>query len=365
MALRAGDWVEVRSKEEILRTLDKQGRLDNMPFMPEMFAYCGKCLPVYKRAHKACDTINPVSKRRLTDTVLLGNIRCNGSAHGGCEAQCSVFWKEAWLKPIPAPGSKAPSEVASQPVTSRGCTEEDVTRATRLENPPFDEIHYRCQATDFPLFSAPINSRSLDLYVEDYTSGNVSLKELFQTSSYFLFKAVSRLRAEDDGGIWSKLYDRFQRLWGGLPYPRRRGKLKKGDKHPLVSLNLQPGELVRVKSYEEILATIDEGNRNRGLFFDAEQLPYCGGVYRVRSRVERFLDEKTGVMLTMKTPAVILDGGWCRSYYSEHRAFCPRAIYGWWREAWLERAPEGSVPSTTCPRTRAALGIRSAEEVEG
>ena len=32
----AGDWVEVLSKEEILRTLDKNGRLDKLPFK-----YCG------------------------------------------------------------------------------------------------------------------------------------------------------------------------------------------------------------------------------------------------------------------------------------------------------------------------------------
>ena len=41
-AVRAGDSVIVRSKEEILRTLDKNGRLDGMPFMPQMFEYCGK-----------------------------------------------------------------------------------------------------------------------------------------------------------------------------------------------------------------------------------------------------------------------------------------------------------------------------------
>ena len=38
--LRVGDWVEVRSKDEILSTLDSDGRLDGMPFMPEMFAFC-------------------------------------------------------------------------------------------------------------------------------------------------------------------------------------------------------------------------------------------------------------------------------------------------------------------------------------
>ena len=42
MKSRAGDWVEVLSKEEILGTLDKNGRLDELPFMPQMFKYCGQ-----------------------------------------------------------------------------------------------------------------------------------------------------------------------------------------------------------------------------------------------------------------------------------------------------------------------------------
>ena len=55
--LRVGDWVEVRAKDQILRTLDKRGRLEGMPFMPQMFQYCGKRFKVFKRAHKTCDTI--------------------------------------------------------------------------------------------------------------------------------------------------------------------------------------------------------------------------------------------------------------------------------------------------------------------
>ena len=39
--LRAGDLVQVRSKEEILKTLDEKGQLENLPFMPEMFEFCG------------------------------------------------------------------------------------------------------------------------------------------------------------------------------------------------------------------------------------------------------------------------------------------------------------------------------------
>src|SRR5262249_30747550 len=58
-----GDWVEVRSKDEILRTLDKNGQLDGLPFMPEMFKFCGRQLRVYKRAHKTCDTVHEYKGR--------------------------------------------------------------------------------------------------------------------------------------------------------------------------------------------------------------------------------------------------------------------------------------------------------------
>src|SRR3954447_20253873 len=98
LKLRAGDWVEVRSKDEILKTLDSKGRLENMPFMPEMFAYCGKRLRVGKAAHKTCDTIDWTGGRRLTGSVHLEDIRCGGQAHDGCGAACLIFWKEAWLK---------------------------------------------------------------------------------------------------------------------------------------------------------------------------------------------------------------------------------------------------------------------------
>jgi len=58
MTLCAGDWVQVRSKEEILATLDGNGRLDGLPLMPQMLKWCGQRFQVYKRAHKTCDTVN-------------------------------------------------------------------------------------------------------------------------------------------------------------------------------------------------------------------------------------------------------------------------------------------------------------------
>jgi hypothetical protein len=96
-----------------------------------------------------------------------------------------------------------------------------------------------------------------------------------------------------------------------------------------------------VKPYEEILGMLNSQNSHRGLFFDAELVPYCGETFRVRAQVSQFIDEKTGKMKRLKTPAVILENVWCRSRYSNHRMFCPRSIYSWWREEWLDRVDEG------------------------
>ena len=103
------------------------------------------------------------------------------------------------------------------------------------------------------------------------------------------------------------------------------------------ALGLQPGELVRVKSKDEIAATLGPDGRNRGLTFDREMLPYCGGTYRVRQRVRRFIDESRAQMVELKTDAVTLDDVVCSGERSMIRWFCPRGIYPYWRESWLER----------------------------
>ena len=72
-----------------------------------------------------------------------------------------------------------------------------------------------------------------------------------------------------------------------------------------------------------------------------------GGTYRVVKRVSKILDEKTGKMVEMKTPAIILNGVVCQARYSSCRMFCPRSIYSYWREIWLERVEVGR-PGTDC-----------------
>ena len=98
--LRPGDIVEVRSAAEILATLDDGAALDRMPFMPEMVSHVGRRYRVTRRVDKICDTIASTGSRRMYNTVYLEDLRCDGSGHGGCQAGCKLYWKEAWLRRV-------------------------------------------------------------------------------------------------------------------------------------------------------------------------------------------------------------------------------------------------------------------------
>ncbi|MCK1597309.1 hypothetical protein [Bradyrhizobium sp. 164] len=363
--LRAGDWVEVRTKEEILSTLDKNGRLDELPFMPQMFKYCGKRFKVYKRSHKTCDTVTNTGGRWLPNGIHL-DLRCDGEAYGGCQAACLIFWKEAWLRPVT--GSANPAESSSgrqygrskHCADARRCTEEDIDRGTRvLDGDAGGEIRYSCQATELPRFTTLLRWWDARQYVEDYTSGNASLGRLARGFIYLAYWHLALAKRARLGHVSRLVYDFFQELRGGVPFPRWKGTIPHRHETPTVSLNLQPGELVRVKTYKEILATVDSENINRGMAFDAELVPYCGGVYKVKTQVTKFIDEKTGKMRSLKTPAVILEDVWCRSRYSNCKMFCPRSIYSWWREVWLERISDGAdaprLATDPCSRERLRL----------
>ena len=338
--LSAGDWVEVRSKDEILRTLDK-GQLEGLPFMPQMFNYCGQRFPVFMRAHKTCDTVNKTGGRRIAGAVHLQGLRCDGAAYGGCDAACLIFWKEDWLKKVPGPVlSKigVPARVHSATQTPPQCSEQDVVKATRASGSSDADPTYVCQATHLPQATTLLPWWDLRQYVEDYQSGNVDLRTIVEGALYVSYFGATELAKRLRGRTTLvRLYDRFQSLRGGVPFPRKYGRVPGGQKTPDRALNLQPGDLVRVKSYDEILETLDGANKNRGLFFDAEEVPYCGQVHRVRSRVNRIVDERTGKLIQVRGNTVILEEAWCKGHYSDKRMFCPRAIYSFWRETWLER----------------------------
>jgi hypothetical protein len=348
LRLRAGDWVEVRSQAEILLTLDEHGRLDNLPFMPEMFAFCGKKFQVYKRAHKTCDTVFPIRGRRVEGTVHL-ETRCDGQAHGGCQAACLIFWKEDWLKPA----SRTSQDDAAPPTgaltedvkaaRSSGCSESDVWANAQVRNANAGTSKFICQATQLPYATKDLAWWDIRQYLEDYFSGNVDLKRILSGLVYSIYYHLSEAGI-GLGPAMRWFYDKFHPLWRGTQFPRKSGTVPLEVSTPSATLDLQPGELVRIKPYAEILRTLNTDNKNRGLFFDAEMVPYCGGSYRVLHRVTKMIDEKTGEMHELRSSCIILDAVICQSRFSHCRMFCPRSIYSYWREIWLERiVPDASV----------------------
>ncbi len=344
--------MEVCSKEEILATLDGDGELEGMPFMPEMLAFCGQRFQVYKSAHKTCDTVFPVRGRRVHRTVHLST-RCNGQAHGGCQAACLLFWKEAWLKPVqPNAAGESVVRIVSRPTrvaAATGCNEAALHTRAACQAAEGQEPIYSCQATQLPYATSALSWWDIRQYIADYRSGNVGWKRLFDGLCYSIYWNISQAGV-GLGRPMRYLYDKLHPLWHGTMFPRNTGTIPVGQATPEASLNLQPGELVRVKSHAEILKTLTTASRNRGLWWDAEMVPFCGGSYRVLQRVTRIVDEKTGKMLLMKTPSIMLEGVFCESRYSECRMFCPRSIPSYWREIWLER-----VDAVTMARDRHTL----------
>lgn len=329
LGLRAGDWIVVRSKEEILATLDADCRLDGLPFQPEMFAFCGKRMKVAKTAHKTCDSsIHHTGGRRMHDTVHLEGGRCDGSAHDGCEADCVFFWKEAWLR----------RERGASPVVVMAAgvpTESDVLRATREPGGDPADPTWVCQTTHVYQASEPLAWWDLRQYVHDVVGGNHSAWHMMRLMLLAGYRKIVHL------GIgyrfWISAYNRFQRWRGGKPFPEIQGCIPTGQPTPVENLGLQPGEWVQVKSPEEIAATITPAGFNRGMRYDPEMLKYSGERYRVQKRVNRLINEKNGKMTAMKTSCIQLEHVYCRAECTETRLGCPRAINTYWREIWLKR----------------------------
>ena len=301
--------------------------------MPEMVQYIGKRFRVAYRVEKICDTISGAyGSRRMHNTVFLEQLRCAGSAHGGCQAECRLYWKEAWLTKV-SDGSKGASP------NTEGMQALEQLIHSNVYQRKAESAHadvFRCQATEALRATAPLSQWEPGQYLRELASRNVSL-------GGFVYVAMQAL-ARKCSWILQRIARRTT-LQKTIPNPAtRRGASEK--------VGLQPGEWVEVKSAEEITQTLDCNNRNKGLAFAAnEMLPACGKRYRVRRRIDRIVDEATGRLLTIKNDCIALEGFVCMGDRSSGRYFCHREVYPYWREAWLRRveepAPNGSSSSAS------------------
>lgn len=317
---RAGDEAEVRTAREILATLDEDGTLEAVPFMPEMLEHIGKRYPVYKRLEKICDYFSgePSRARFIPSAVVLSDLRCDGSAHGGCMARCRYFWKEAWLR---SPGSTPPPPDPEAEAAAREELERRVRAATRVERvvDEHPEQVWRCQITEAIRASTPVGEADPRRFLRELTSRNVTLWQFTRVAFRAVTERIGRkLRLVPEFGIKVAGADRVA-----------------GD-----MLDLKPGEVVEVRSREEIARTLDESARLRGLVYTAEMNPACGKRFQVKERIERLIDERNGRMIEIKSDCVTLEGFICTGEHTRGAWFCAREHYPIWREAWLKRAEQ-------------------------
>lgn len=302
----AGQIVWIHGLEAILKSLDADGKLDGLPFMPEMIPFCGQSFHVSGLPNKTC--VEGFGFREINGIAFLENLRCNGSAHGGCQRECRLFWHEAWLSDHPTEQSKNKST--------------DVLTEARAKLKIRAGERYLCQSTELAGATAE--------YRENPGLGN-KFRSHFneaQRRNMSLFQFACR--------ILKAVLRRLKPLMGMNPGHTVRGRLQKTES---VSLDLQPGDLIEVKSRKEIEDTLDVSGRNKGLLFDPPMLEYCGKRFRVANRLEKMILEETGRMIELKN-TVVLDNVTCQAWG------CPRANLHFWREIWLKRVePEFPSPS--------------------
>jgi hypothetical protein len=272
----------------------------------------------------------------MEDAVHLEELRCDGLAHGGCQAGCLLFWKEAWLSPVtPSSDSDLPRPDPSASTTlhahrdTAAVSKETLFDATQVGTNEAGQTLYSCQATEvLRATTGPLKWWEPSQYVQDLVSGNSTVPRVTRA---LLVGAFNRFQQAN-----ARVLPRFCLIQGCKRYPFIKGTAGNGET-PSDTLGLQPGELVEIKTRDEIFATLDPDDKTQGLRFDPEMLTYCGRRARVLRRIEKIIDEKTGRMLQIKHDCVILDGVICTGDY--HRS-CPRAIYPYWREVWLRRVDD-------------------------
>jgi long-chain acyl-CoA synthetase len=275
--------------------------------MPEMVDYCGKRFRVSKRVVKTCyyGISSGMRKFPAEDVVLLEGLRCSGSAHGGCQKACTIFWREAWLLKVEG----------ADTVKSSVDPESGGRLRARLKTSTGPKTYF-CQASE--ILNATIELSRWERFgkcVSEVWSGNCSALEMTQRIATWV--------------IWKTR----RALLGAYGRGNKRST-------PVESLNLRSGEWIEIKPLASISETLDEGAYNRGLFFTPAMGRLCGEKYRVEGRIEKIIVDGTGEMRQLRNTA-FLKGSLCGCSCVAFGG-CPRGEFAYWREIWLRRVEAAS-----------------------
>jgi hypothetical protein len=115
--LQPGEWVEVKSMQSIIETLNERGDNRGLHFSDDMRLWCGRRCRVKGRLDKII-VDGTGQMRQLRNTVLLEGSTCGcsymgscmGSCMGGCARGELTYWREIWLRRSDEQNNPRPSE---------------------------------------------------------------------------------------------------------------------------------------------------------------------------------------------------------------------------------------------------------------
>lgn len=94
------------------------------------------------------------------------------------------------------------------------------------------------------------------------------------------------------------------------------------------------GDLVRVRSKDEIKSTLNHLGQLKGCSFMDAMVPYCDTIQHVFKSMDRFVDERELKIKKCKG-LILLEGVMCEGTTEFGR--CDRSCLMFWREEWLEK----------------------------
>jgi hypothetical protein len=126
----AGDWVAVKSAEEVRATLDAKGKLRGLSFVPAQWQSCGRIYRVQKVVRRLMDDARQM--RPVGHTVLLEGANCDSHEGGmGCGRRCPLMFRDDWLSPAEPPVATPASAPPRQRAWVRSLAEIEATLDAR------------------------------------------------------------------------------------------------------------------------------------------------------------------------------------------------------------------------------------------
>ena len=243
------------------------------------------------------------------------------------------------------------------------CTEQDVLRATSRGRGKRRDLYALClpdhAASRIHAATAVVEPGA----VRGRTTGSGNTTSLLKMARGLFYSIFVRYptRLAPARYIYNSLRKRDR--WNAEP--RRLGQGSGGRAHRYVDLNLEPGDLVRVKTHQPDFDDARPAQQKPRALLRCRDGAVRGGSIGALaggSLHRRVQDRET--MMSLKTPAVILEGAFCGLHLRERRTFCPRVftrggeVWGLERGFWKRRSATAD-STATGSKTFQSAGRRS------